>query len=444
MAAAVATAPTIPTVPVDQAPIPERLPDKPRDRTHRSHRSHGSSSHSSRVKCTQPIKNTEQSVPAQTIVTTVTIEGIVIKTDISKHYTFGKRIGKGASCYVYKGQHIESKRNVAIKKIFRSYIEKVTDDGVVQLNKHFIQEITVLKLCKHPHIVEYIDLYIDDNCVYIVMEYLDGEELFDYVSGQEDDDMLPLEKVRDIFVQIISAVEFCHGNLIAHRDLKLENIMIDKNGKVKLIDFGLSAVIDTENATTTRCGSPNYVAPEVLMDNGSPYNPLQTDIWSIGVILYMLASCCSPWSEQDNDKMLYKDIVNCDWLPNNDIPDVVNETIKKILVKVDKRITLQELKKEKWLEPYCLKSGLPEFEAHTEIILLLVDKIITLGYDKSEVLLSIYDNKNNAINNIYRMLLTRHLETGANYNRIRKDKTRATASHSELYRRSSNISAATS
>jgi serine/threonine protein kinase len=371
---------------------------------------HKTTSRSSRVKSSNKLNElTKSNAPNQ--YKNVIIKGITIKTDIQNHYKFGKKIGDGHSC------------DVAIKKISRSPIEE-TDARF----KQFIQEITILKLCKHPHIVKYIDLYIDDKYIYIVMEYLKGAELFDFVLVKEK---LSLDEIRDILVQIISAIEFCHGNLIAHRDLKLENIMMSRNGIIKLIDFGLSTIIDTDNITTTKCGSPQYVAPEILSENS--YNPLQSDIWSIGIMLYIMATGNLPWTEQDNEERLYRQISNLRWDRDIEISPDILKTIEKILVKADKRITLQELKNEPWLKPYCLPSYLPQYEAHAETIHILVDKIITLGYDKMEILESIYDNKNNVINNIYRTLLKRYSGRTSNHNQIQKD-TRITKSFQELQR----------
>jgi serine/threonine protein kinase len=364
-----------------------------------------------------------------------------IKRGVMKDYKFEEEIGSGEFGNVFKAIHIKSGRVVAIKRILIEKIRKKKSfSSEIDLDENFVQEISILKLCKHPHIVEYIDLYMDTTYVYIVMEYLKGTELFDYLLAWGDD-LIPIGTVRNIFTQIISAIEFCHGNLIAHRDIKLENIMIDEiedsSGEsklvVKLIDFGLSKMIDLERVSMTRCGSPYYVAPEVLECDDKPYNPLQSDIWSLGIILYMITTGGIPWNRTDNIRKLFDEIIACDWRRDDDIPDDVNDTLEKMLTNVNDRMTLQELKKEDWLAPYCVASYLPSYEPQKEMILLLVDKIVSLGFDEGEVLLSIYKNTNNAINNIYHILLKKHNESRGADGRIKKDKSRATVSHQELY-----------
>jgi serine/threonine-protein kinase HSL1 (negative regulator of Swe1 kinase) len=125
------------------------------------------------------------------------------------------------------------------------------------------REIVVMKLVDHPNVLKLYDVWETSSSIYLILEYVQGGELFDYLCSEG---RRPVEEALDYFQQIICAVDYCHRFNIAHRDLKLENILIDQNKNIKVADFGMAAWQDTSkgNLLRTSCGSPHYAAPEVI------------------------------------------------------------------------------------------------------------------------------------------------------------------------------------
>ena len=141
----------------------------------------------------------------------------------------------------------------------------------------------------------------------LVMEYAAGGELYDYLSERK---VLAEQEARRIFRQISTAVFYCHKHKICHRDLKLENILLDQNGNAKIADFGLSNVFDEQRLLSTFCGSPLYASPEIV--KGTPYHGPEVDCWSLGVLLYTLVYGAMPF-DGSNFKRLVKQISQSDY-----------------------------------------------------------------------------------------------------------------------------------
>lgn len=141
----------------------------------------------------------------------------------------------------------------------------------------------------------------------LVMEYAAGGELYDYLSERK---VLGEHEARRIFRQIATAVFYCHKHKICHRDLKLENILLDQIGNAKIADFGLSNVFDEQRLLNTFCGSPLYASPEIV--KGTPYHGPEVDCWSLGVLLYTLVYGAMPF-DGSNFKRLVKQISQSDY-----------------------------------------------------------------------------------------------------------------------------------
>ena len=163
------------------------------------------------------------------------------------------------------------------------------------------REIEVLKLCQHPSIIRFFDVFESQDNIQIVMELLKGGDLFNYLHERKF--IISESRARDIIHQIATAIYFMHSYGIAHRDLKPENIlMIDKseNSEVKLVDFGLTKTFGPGETCTEPYGTLCYVAPEILKQK--PYNK-SVDCWSLGVILYMLLGRHLPFDSQDDKEI---------------------------------------------------------------------------------------------------------------------------------------------
>ncbi|XP_010146232.1 PREDICTED: NUAK family SNF1-like kinase 2, partial [Eurypyga helias] len=150
--------------------------------------------------------------------------------------------------------------SVAIKSIRK---DKIKDE---QDLVHIRREIEIMSSLNHPHIIAVHEVFENSSKIVIVMEYASKGDLYDYISERQ---RLTEQEARHFFRQVVSAVYYCHKNGIVHRDLKLENILLDANGNIKIADFGLSNVYQQDKLLQTYCGSPLYASPEII--NGRPY-----------------------------------------------------------------------------------------------------------------------------------------------------------------------------
>ncbi|KAI7548805.1 Pkinase-domain-containing protein, partial [Hortaea werneckii] len=202
------------------------------------------------------------------------------------HYNIVKTLGEGSFGKVKLATHIVSGQKVALKIISRRKL--ITRDMAGRIER----EIQYLQLLRHPHIIKLYTVITTPQEIVMVLEYAGGE-LFDYIvqHGKMAED-----KARKFFQQIVCAVEYCHRHKIVHRDLKPENLLLDENLNVKIADFGLSNIMTDGNFLKTSCGSPNYAAPEVI--SGKLYAGPEVDVWSCGVILYVLLVGRLPFDDE--------------------------------------------------------------------------------------------------------------------------------------------------
>lgn len=212
------------------------------------------------------------------------------------NYTIDEHIASGTFGKVYIGVHEPTNEKVAIK--------------IIKKKEHKVdvrREYDLMMKIHHPFIVTLYEVIEDPEDLYIIMEYVEGQTLLDYIKGQTK---IPDHKIKHIFCELVSALLYLHNALnIVHRDLKLENIMIDKNLNIRLLDFGLSnQLAQNTSMFQTKCGSPSYSAPEMLL--GRPYT-YKIDMWSLGIILYALAFNSLPFGD-DNLQLLTAKIVNRD------------------------------------------------------------------------------------------------------------------------------------
>ncbi|KAK0064239.1 NUAK family SNF1-like kinase 2, partial [Biomphalaria pfeifferi] len=177
---------------------------------------------------------------------------------------------------------------VAIKYIKKTKIHD--DNDLARIRR----EIHILSSLRHKHIVNIREVFEKKDKIVLVMDYAQGGELYDYLNKMGQ---LSEPEARRIFRQIVSAIHYCHQNSIVHRDLKLENIILDDEGNVKIADFGLSNYYSMNGTLKTFCGSPLYASPEIV--NGRPYHGPEVDVWSLGVILYTLVYGAMPFESND-------------------------------------------------------------------------------------------------------------------------------------------------
>ena len=167
-------------------------------------------------------------------------------------------------------------------------IEKAKLDK--QTAKKLFREVRIMKLLNHPHIVRLYEVIDTPRELYLVMEYASGGEIFDYLVAHG---RMKEKEARKYFRQIISAVDYCHAMHVIHRDLKAENLLLDQNMNIKIADFGFSNQFVMGQRLNTWCGSPPYAAPELFQ--GKEYTGPEVDIWSLGVVLYVLVCGALPF-----------------------------------------------------------------------------------------------------------------------------------------------------
>lgn len=154
------------------------------------------------------------------------------------------------------------------------------------------REIKILKLARHPNIVQLYEIIETPRQLYLITEYVPGGELFDYIVANR---RLKEEEACKFFQQIISGIEYLHELGIVHRDMKPENLLLDHAGQIKLVDFGLSNTYTGDETLRTACGSPCYAAPEMI--SGEPYHGSKVDVWSCGVILFAMVCGYLPFED---------------------------------------------------------------------------------------------------------------------------------------------------
>ncbi|EME48825.1 hypothetical protein DOTSEDRAFT_162654 [Dothistroma septosporum NZE10] len=284
------------------------------------------------------------------------------------HWQLGRTIGRGGCSRVRVVRHRHRDQYGAVKIITRSVAESTRAQSLANLIEStrgttapttagykpipfgLEREIAVMKLLEHPNIVRLFDVWENRNELYLIMEYVEGGELFHFVDERKG---LSEEETVYIFRQIVSALLYCHRLLICHRDLKPENILLNQDDlSVKLIDFGMAALQPEGRKLSTPCGSPHYAAPEVV--SSKPYDGKQADVWSCGVILYVMLTGTTPYNygEEGDIRLLFRDIARAKYYMPPALSLEAKDLIKKIFVPdPEKRITMDGV----WDHPFLHK-----------------------------------------------------------------------------------------
>lgn len=275
-------------------------------------------------------------------------------------YKLGKTLGIGAFGKVKLGHHLITGQKVAIKILNKGKIKHM------EMAEKVRREINILKMCTHPHIIRLYEVIDTPSDIFVIMEYVSGGELFDYIVARG---RLPPDEARHFFHMILSGVEYCHFKKVVHRDLKPENLLLDADNNIKIADFGLSNVIHDGDFLRTSCGSPNYAAPEVI--SGNLYAGTEVDVWSCGVILYALLCGTLPFDDESIPNLFKKIKSGMYSLPSH-LSQLSRDLILRMLV-VDpmKRITIPEIRAHPWFQhklPAYLTLSPESIESHERYI----------------------------------------------------------------------------
>ncbi|KAK7304800.1 hypothetical protein VNO77_42689 [Canavalia gladiata] len=262
-------------------------------------------------------------------------------------YELGRLLGHGTFAKVYHARNLKSGKSVAMKVVGK---EKVIKVGMMEQIK---REISAMNMVKHPNIVQLHEVMASKSKIYIAMELVRGGELFNKIARGR----LREELARLYFQQLISAVDFCHSRGVYHRDLKPENLLLDEEGNLKVTDFGLSTFAEhlrQDGLLHTTCGTPAYVAPEVIGKKG--YDGAKADIWSCGVILYVLLAGFLPFQDENLVNM-YKKIYRGDFK----CPPWFSSEARRLITKLldpnpNTRISISKIMDSSWFKKPVPKS----------------------------------------------------------------------------------------
>lgn len=217
------------------------------------------------------------------------------KRKIVGAYELGKTLGKGSYSTVKRAYHIETRNEVAVKILSPKNKSDLEDID---------REIAILKLLKHPNIIQLLDVVHDETSkkIYLVFELVSGGDLFDYTIARG---RLTEREARRIMREVVSGIAYCHAHMVVHRDLKLENLLMDKDGHARIADFGMSAIMQPGLRLNSYCGSPMYMSPEIVKGLGYGSG---VDIWSLGVVLYTILVGQTPWKLSHTKTSVVEDL----------------------------------------------------------------------------------------------------------------------------------------
>ena len=330
----------------------------------------------------------------------------VINRKYIGQFILGEKLGQGTFGIVVLAKHQITGEKVAIKILDKEKIIQEADKTRIE------REIKILKNLRHNNIVHLYDIKETSNSLYIIMEYIQGKELFDYIVSKK---RLSEIEACNFYQQIISGIEYLGKIRVVHRDIKPENLLLDNKNKIKIVDFGLSNIYPNNELLQTACGSPCYAAPEMI--NGELYKGLGADIWSSGIVLYAMLCGYLPFEDGDNE-ILYKKITDGKFKT----PKYLSENCKDILHKIlnvdpKKRYTIKQIKKHPWFNLINPRINLSEGLLLNVYIVPIDEKIVEematkYKFNEDIVRANLISNKHNHTTTTYYLLLMKKIREG--------------------------------
>ncbi|KAM4628301.1 serine/threonine-protein kinase SIK2 isoform 2-T2 [Polymixia lowei] len=252
-------------------------------------------------------------------------------------YDIERTLGKGNFAVVKLARHRITKTEVAIKIIDKTQLDAVNLEKIYR-------EVQIMKMLDHPHIIKLYQVMETKNMLYLVTEYAKNGEIFDYLAKHG---RLSELEARRKFWQILSAVEYCHNRNIVHRDLKAENLLLDGHMNIKIADFGFGNFFQPGEPLATWCGSPPYAAPEVF--EGQQYEGPQLDIWSMGVVLYVLVCGALPFDGPNLPVLRQRVLEGRFRIPYFMTEDCEHLIRRMLVLDPSKRLSVAQIKEHKWM-----------------------------------------------------------------------------------------------
>ncbi|XP_065863189.1 CBL-interacting serine/threonine-protein kinase 7-like [Euphorbia lathyris] len=291
-----------------------------------------------------------------------------LPSNLLNRYELGRMLGRGSFAKVYAARTLADNKLVAIK-----IIDKLRMDSIME--PRIICEISAMRrLQHHPNVLKIYEVMATKTKIYLVMELALGGELFSKVLQRGK---LPESKARRYFQQLCSALQFCHQNGVAHRDVKPQNLLLDADGNLKVSDFGLSALAEAHNWSVlqTACGTPAFTAPEVMARRG--YDGGRADAWSCGVILFFLLSAKLPFDDS-NMTLMYKKIQRREYQMPSPITKSAKSMINQLLdPNPNTRMSIEQLMNHSWF--------LKNYQSPTPSSLFDLDRMKSFKFDLSSI-----------------------------------------------------------
>ncbi|XP_028855503.1 serine/threonine-protein kinase SIK3 homolog isoform X1 [Denticeps clupeoides] len=321
------------------------------------------------------------------------------------YYEIERTIGKGNFAVVKLATHIITKAKVAIKIVDKTQLD---DENL----KKIFREVQIMKMLRHPHIIRLYQVMETERMIYLVTEYASGGEIFDHLVAHG---RMAEKDARRKFKQIVAAVHFCHCRNIVHRDLKAENLLLDHNLNIKIADFGFSNLYSRGQLLKTWCGSPPYAAPELF--EGKEYDGPKVDIWSLGVVLYVLVCGALPFDGSTLQNLRARVLSGKFRIPFFMSTDCEYLIRHMLVLEPSKRLSMEQICKNKWMkqgdpdpefERLIVECEQLKTERETELIneqvLLAMSE---MGLDRERTLQSLHTDAYDHYSAIYSLLSER-------------------------------------
>lgn len=284
-----------------------------------------------------------------------------VKQGYIEDYSIGKLIGTGAYAAVKSALHKSENKKFALK-IYEKY--RLSDPSK---KKNVSREIEILKKLNHPNIVKMYDVIETPKQLHLVLEYISGGSLGSYLKKKANK-RLEENECKLLFKQIVNGIEYIHSQKVTHRDLKLENLLLEQSCIVKIIDFGFSTCFSHEKKVKIFCGTPTYMAPEII--GRKEYSGPPADIWALGILLYVMLAGVFPF-RAPTDRELFKKIEKGVFSVPSHISNGPRTLINKILnLDPYKRPEANEILKDSWINDLSYTSFLNDNQNSNYIVLI--------------------------------------------------------------------------
>eukprot|EP01111_Echinosteliopsis_oligospora_P009598 TRINITY_DN2840_c0_g1_i1.p1 TRINITY_DN2840_c0_g1~~TRINITY_DN2840_c0_g1_i1.p1 ORF type:complete len:541 (+),score=146.23 TRINITY_DN2840_c0_g1_i1:368-1990(+) len=322
-------------------------------------------------------------------------------------YKLGRTLGQGSCAVVRLGTHMVTGQQVAVKIIKPKQLKE---------QKEVLREVEALQMLhtqqEHPHIIKLVKVLRENGFTCLILELGERGELFEHISKTGK---MTEEEARRLFRQILSGVQYCHANMVIHRDLKPENLILDSDGNIKISDFGLSNILKPGRLFSTFCGSPMYSPPEVVMQK--KYHGHLADVWSLGVILFIMVTGGMPWCLEANQVKNIDALIQAKYC----VPDFlglsagVKELIGMMLTATwEERATVEKLMNHPWVN-IGYDSPPPSYFKPMDVISEenidadVMQQMCLLGVDVSKARTAIQNDPTSASLYTYNLLLAKVL-----------------------------------